>query len=74
MLLQSEHDLVALLGVAAFILLALSVIGGVIAALKSFQVRQFQDLLFKAERKIDTLERRIFNVLNATTANSTHKM
>jgi PAS domain S-box-containing protein len=65
MLLQSEHDLVALLGVAAFILLALAVAGGVIAALKSFQVRQFQDLLFKAERKIDTLERRMFNVLNA---------
>jgi PAS domain-containing protein len=65
MLLQSEHDLVALLGVAAFILLALAVIGGVIASLKSFQVRQFQDLLFKAERKIDTLERRMFNVLNA---------
>ena len=65
MLLQSEHDLIALLGVAAFILLALSVIGGVIASLKSFQVRQFQDLLFKAERKIDTLERRMFNVLNA---------
>ena len=65
MLLQNEHDLVALLGVAAFILLALSVIGGVIASLKSFQVRQFQDLLFKAERKIDTLERRMFNVLNA---------
>jgi PAS domain S-box-containing protein len=65
MLLQSEHDLVALLGVAAFILLALAVAGGVIASLKSFQVRQFQDLLFKAERKIDTLERRMFNVLNA---------
>ena len=65
MLLQSEHDLVALLGVAAFILLALAIIGGVIASLKSFQVRQFQDLLFKAERKIDTLERRMFNVLNA---------
>jgi PAS domain S-box-containing protein len=65
MLLQSEHDLIALLGVAAFILLALSIVGGVIASLKSFQVRQFQDLLFKAERKIDTLERRMFNVLNA---------
>ncbi|ESQ94130.1 PAS domain-containing protein [Asticcacaulis benevestitus] len=65
MLLQNEHDLIALLGVAAFILLALSIIGGVIASLKSFQVRQFQDLLFKAERKIDTLERRMFNVLNA---------
>ena len=65
MLLQSEADLVALLGVAAFILLALAIIGGVIASLKSFQVRQFQELLFKAERKIDTLERRMFNVLNA---------
>jgi PAS domain-containing protein len=65
MLLQSEHDLILLLGVAAFILLALSIVGGVIASLKSFQVRQFQDLLFKAERKIDTLERRMFNVLNA---------
>lgn len=65
MLLQSEHDLIALLGVAAFILLALAIVGGVIASLKSFQVRQFQDLLFKAERKIDTLERRMFNVLNA---------
>ncbi|MGN6209553.1 PAS domain-containing protein [Asticcacaulis sp.] len=65
MLLQSEHDLIALLGVAAFILLALAIVGGVIASLKSFQVRQFQDLLFKAERKIDNLERRMFNVLNA---------
>ncbi|MDV6332386.1 PAS domain S-box protein [Asticcacaulis sp. 201] len=65
MLLQNEHDLIALLGVAAFILLALAIGGGVIASLKSFQVRQFQDLLFKAERKIDTLERRMFNVLNA---------
>ena len=65
MLLQNEHDLVVLLGAAAVILLVLSIMGGVIAALKAFQVRQFQDLLFKAERKIDTLERRMFNVLNA---------
>jgi len=65
MLLQSEHDLVMLLGVASLILLALAILGGVVASLKSFQVRQFQDLLFKAERKIDTLERRMFNVLNA---------
>ena len=57
--------MIAVLGIAAAILLFLSIIGGVIAALKSFQVRQFQDLLFKAERKIDTLERRMFNVLNA---------
>lgn len=57
--------MIAVLGIAAAILLFLSIVGGVIAALKSFQVRQFQDLLFKAERKIDTLERRMFNVLNA---------
>lgn len=65
MLLQTQGDLIAVLGIAAAILLFLSIVGGVIAALKSFQVRQFQDLLFKAERKIDTLERRMFNVLNA---------
>ena len=65
MLLQSEGDLIALLSVVAAILLLLSIVGGVIATLKSFQVRQFQDLLFNAERKIDTLERRMFNVLNA---------
>ncbi len=57
--------MIAVLGIAAAILLFLAIVGGVIAALKSFQVRQFQDLLFKAERKIDTLERRMFNVLNA---------
>ncbi len=57
--------MIAVLGIAAAILLFLSIVGGVIAALKHFQVRQFQDLLFKAERKIDTLERRMFNVLNA---------
>jgi PAS domain S-box-containing protein len=65
MLLQTQGDVIAVLGIAAAILLFLSIVGGVIAALKSFQVRQFQDLLFKAERKIDTLERRMFNVLNA---------
>ena len=57
--------MIAVLGIAAAILLFLSIVGGVIAALKHFQVRQFQDLLFKAERKIDTLERRMFDVLNA---------
>ncbi len=57
--------MIAVLGIAAAILLFLSIIGGVMAALKHFQVRQFQDLLFKAERKIDTLERRMFDVLNA---------
>jgi len=50
MLLQSQGDLIAVLGIAAAILLFLSIVGGVIAALKHFQVRQFQDLLFKAER------------------------
>jgi len=65
MLLQTQGDLIAVLGIAAAILLFLSIIGGVMAALKHFQVRQFQDLLFKAERKIDTLERRMFDVLNA---------
>jgi PAS domain-containing protein/predicted nucleic acid-binding Zn-ribbon protein len=65
MLLQNEHDLVLLLGAAAAVLLVLAILGGLLAALKTTQVRQFQDLLFKAERKIDTLERRMFNVLNA---------
>ncbi|ESQ90364.1 hypothetical protein ABAC460_09420 [Asticcacaulis sp. AC460] len=62
---HNDGELAVFLGVVAAILLFLSIAGGVIAALKAFQVRQFQDLLFKAERKIDTLERRMFNVLNA---------
>jgi len=65
MLLQNEHDLVLLLGVIAALLLTLTIAAGVIASLKTFQVRQFQDLLFKAERKIESLERRMFSVLNA---------
>lgn len=65
MLLTSEQDLILVLGVVAAVLLALSIGAGVLATMKSMQVRQFQDLLFKAERKIDTLERRMFNVLNA---------
>ncbi|MGZ3298286.1 MAG: PAS domain-containing protein, partial [Asticcacaulis sp.] len=65
MLFQTQGDLIVVLGIAAAILLALAIAGGVIAALKAFQVRQFQDLLFKAERKIDSLERRMFDVLNA---------
>ncbi len=65
MLLTSEQDLILVLGIVAAVLLALSIGAGVLAAMKSMQVRQFQDLLFKAERKIDTLERRMFNVLNA---------
>jgi PAS domain-containing protein len=65
MLLTSEQDLILVLGIVAAVLLALSIGAGVLATMKSMQVRQFQDLLFKAERKIDTLERRMFNVLNA---------
>ncbi len=65
MLFKSEHDLVLLLGVISALLLVICIGAGILAALKSLQVRQFQDLLFKAERKIDTLERRMFNVLNA---------
>ena len=65
MLFKSEHDLVLLLGVISAMLLVICIGAGILAALKSLQVRQFQDLLFKAERKIDTLERRMFNVLNA---------
>lgn len=65
MLLTSEQDLILVLGVVAVVLLAMSIGAGVLATIKSMQVKQFQDLLFKAERKIDTLERRMFNVLNA---------
>ncbi len=65
MLLQTQGQLIALLYVVIGVLLFFAVVATVIAALKSFQVKQFQDLLFKAERKIDNLERRMFNVLNA---------
>lgn len=65
MLLETEADLVMVLGAAAGILLFLALACGVIAVLKTFQVRQFQTLLHNSERKVDNLERRIFNVLNA---------
>ncbi|WAC47769.1 PAS domain-containing protein [Asticcacaulis sp. SL142] len=65
MLLETEADLVMVLGAAAGILLFLALACGVIATLKTFQVRQFQTLLHNSERKVDNLERRIFNVLNA---------
>ena len=65
MLLHNQAELITLLYAILGVLLFFAVIATVIAALKSFQVRQFQDLLFKAERKIDNLERRMFNVLNA---------
>lgn len=65
MLLESEADLIVVLGVLAALLLGAAIVAGLIAIIKTSQVRQFQDLLFKAERKIDQLERRMFNVLNA---------
>ncbi|GGZ20104.1 PAS domain-containing protein [Asticcacaulis endophyticus] len=65
MLLETEADLVMVLGAAAGILLFLALACGIIATLKTFQVRQFQTLLHNSERKVDNLERRIFNVLNA---------
>ncbi|MFT3997713.1 MAG: PAS domain-containing protein [Asticcacaulis sp.] len=65
MLLESEADLIVVLGVLAALLLAAAIGAGLIALIRTAQVRQFQELLFKAERKIDHLERRMFNVLNA---------
>ncbi len=59
------NDLILALGAGTGLFLIVSLVAGILAAMKTFQVRQFQDLLFKAERKIDTLERRMFNVLNA---------
>lgn len=61
----SQNDLILALGAGTVVFLVVSLIAGILAAMKTFQVRQFQDMLFKAERKIDTLERRMFNVLNA---------
>lgn len=65
MLLQTEGDLIVLLALAAAVLLGLLLMAAVVAIRRTLQVKQFQDLLFKAERKIDNLERRMFNVLNA---------
>lgn len=65
MLLQTEGDLIVLLALAAAILLGLALMAGIVAVKRTLQVREFQSLLFKAERKIDNLERRMFNVLNA---------
>ncbi len=61
----NQEQLNAALYVVLGVLAVVALFAGVLAALKSFQVKQFQDLLFKAERKIDNLERRMFNVLNA---------
>ncbi|MEM9963898.1 MAG: PAS domain-containing protein, partial [Asticcacaulis sp.] len=65
MLLQTEGDLIVLLALAAAVLLGLALMAGIVAVKRTLQVREFQSLLFKAERKIDNLERRMFNVLNA---------
>lgn len=65
MLLENEADLAVILGILAAVLLAVAIVAGLIALIRTVQVKQFQDLLFKAERKIDHLERRMFNVLNA---------
>ncbi|WP_443748463.1 PAS domain S-box protein [Asticcacaulis solisilvae] len=65
MLFTSPEQLNVVLGIATGFFLLVSLGLGVLVASKSFKVKQFQDLLFKAERKIDTLERRMFNVLNA---------
>ncbi len=65
MLLHNQGELITLLYVVLGVVVFFAALATVIAALKSFQVKQFQDLLFKAERKIDNLERRMFNVLNA---------
>ena len=65
MLFHNQGDLLVVLYIAIAFLLALAVVCGMVAIAKHAQVKQFQDLLFKAERKIDTLERRMFDVLNA---------
>lgn len=65
MLFHNQGDLLVVLYMAVAFLLALAIVCGIVAIAKHAQVKQFQDLLFKAERKIDTLERRMFDVLNA---------
>ena len=65
MLFHNQGDLLVVLYMAIAFLLALAIVCGIVAIAKHAQVKQFQDLLFKAERKIDTLERRMFDVLNA---------
>ena len=62
---QNDQEWIMALSVISALLLALSLGASLLAALKSHQVTQFQDQLFKAERKIDQLEKRVFNVLNA---------
>lgn len=61
----SQSDLILGLGLATTLLLVIALVASVLASLKTHQVKQFQEHLFKAERKIDQLERRTFNILNA---------
>lgn len=65
MWLQNDTDLIVILGACAGLFLIAALAAGLLAVMKNAQVRDFQDKLFKAERKIDQLERRMFNVLNA---------
>ena len=65
MLFETQADLVPLLAVSAVVLLLLAIAAGIIAIMNVLKVREFQDLLHKADRKIDHLERRMFHVLNA---------
>jgi len=62
---QNDQEWILALSVISALLLALCLGASLLAALKAHQVKQFQDQLFKAERKIDQLEKRVFNVLNA---------
>jgi len=65
MLLQTQSDLIILLALAAAILLGLALMAGIVAVRRTLQGREFQALLVRAGRKIETLERRLFHVLNA---------
>jgi PAS domain S-box-containing protein len=65
MFFEKEADLITTLYVATALLLFMVITAGIIAIQHFLKVREFQDLLHKADRKIDQLERRMFHVLNA---------
>ncbi len=65
MFLESETDLIIALALAAGVLLILAIVAGVMAMLKTFQLRQIEERLIASERQTEHLERRMFNVLNA---------
>ncbi|MGA9658562.1 MAG: PAS domain-containing protein [Asticcacaulis sp.] len=65
MLLQGEPYMIALMGGAAIVLLALAIMAAIIASLKTFQARQFEGLLSRTEQKADALETRLSDLLNA---------